>query len=587
MSSMKLLALATAMAVSAGAFADVYEASFEGNWFNESQSGRGVTVDYVPQALGNGTYVIVSFTYDAQGNPTWLQYVASGREGQRLFKNVDVFRVSGGTPGNTFPPFSAISSTKVGTAVVDMASCSKIKIDFTPLSTANIPAVNLDMTRLDAPGKGSSNCPFVKEFTACPTGTTAVASLDRVCEIPAGNIGGDLRLNNTASYRLGGRVAIGGAMALSGMPSTTTGRLFVEPGTVVRGNEAATSRLIINPGSKIFAEGTPSAPIVFTGITEAADATVNGGTWAGLILAGRAPINDGCTGGGTSVSCAFEADSAIVWGGTDVNDSSGVLKYVQIRSSGGFLAPNVDLNALTMGGVGAGTVIDFVQTAYNGDDGFEMFGGTVNLKHIVALGNNDDNIDTDFGYTGKIQYAYIKQGPGVDTDSHGIESDNAPSTFDAMPRTRPTLINATFDGVGLGFDGARIRRGSAYVLQNVVFVNFTGSCLNFNDAATYNATRTNGAFNGVTSISGAYFGCAKQFDDQAADPFLVSAFVNGQADNVTGVATGLFNSDGRTLPVTSPLRNATQTSSDAFFERYGAKGAFVDGDWTQGWTIGL
>lgn len=586
MSSIKLLTLAAAMSVSVGAFADVYETSFEGNWYNDSQNGRGVTVDYVPQALGNGTYVLVSFTYDAQGNPTWLQYIASGREGQRLFKNVDVFRVTGGTPGNTFPPLSAITSTKVGTAVVDMASCSRIKIDFTPLSTSNIPGVNLDMTRLDAPGKGSSSCPFVKEFTACPTGTTAVSGLDRVCEIPAGTVSGDLRLTNTATYRLGGRVAIGGAMALSGVPSTTTGRLFVEPGTVVRGNEASTSRLIINPGSKIFAEGTPSAPIVFTGLTEVDDAAVNAGTWAGLIIAGRAPINTGCTGVG-SVTCAFEADSAIVWGGTDANDSSGVLKYVQIRSSGGFLAPNVDLNALTLGGVGAGTLIDFVQAAYNGDDGFEMFGGTVNLKHIVSLGSNDDNIDTDFGYVGKIQYAYIKQGPGNDTDSHGIESDNGPTVFDALPRTRPTIINATFDGAGFGFDGARIRRGSAYVLQNVVFVNYTGSCLNFNDAATYNATRTNGAFNGVISISGAYFGCTKQFDDQAADPFLLSTFVNGQADNVTGVATGLFNSDGRTLPVNSPLRTATQTSSDLFFERYGAKGAFVDGDWTQGWTIGL
>ena len=94
-----------------------------------------------------------------------------------------------------------------------MASCSKIKLDFTPIITANLPPVNQELTRLDAPGKGSSSCPFVKEFTACPTGTTAVAGLDRVCEIPAGTVSGDLRLTNTATYRLGGRVAIGGAMA--------------------------------------------------------------------------------------------------------------------------------------------------------------------------------------------------------------------------------------------------------------------------------------------------------------------------------------------------------------------------------------
>ena len=67
-----------------------------------------------------------------------------------------------------------------------------------------------------------------------------------------------------------------------------------------------------------------------------------------------------------------------------------------------------DLNALALGSVGAGALIDFVQTYHSTDDGFEMFGGTANFKHIVALGNSDDNIDTDFGYTGKIQYAYVK-----------------------------------------------------------------------------------------------------------------------------------------------------------------------------------
>jgi hypothetical protein len=233
-----------------------------------------------------------------------------------------------------------------------------------------------------------------------------------------------------------------------------------------------------------------------------------------------------------------------------------------------------------------------VQTYRSTDDGFEMFGGTVNLKHVVAVGNNDDNFDSDFGYVGKIQYAYAKLTEGIDpADSHGIESDNTsnnPYKPDSLPRTRPSMVNATLDGSNLGVDGIRIRRGSGYVLQNVVVTNFNGFCLNFNDKETYDATRTAGAFNGVTTLSGMHFGCTRTVDDQAGDPFLLSAFVGGQAENtITGSAAGLFTPNGRTLNVTSPLRNTTQASTDAFFERYGAKGAFIDGDWTQGWTIGL
>jgi hypothetical protein len=588
----KLLIAAAALGFAAAASADVYEASFEGNWYNPAQNGRGVAIDYVPQDLGNGTYYIVSFTYDAQGNPTWLQYLASGKEGQRLFKNVDVFRVTGGTPGATFPPLSSIVATKVGTATVDIASCSKITVDFVPLSSSNIPALFQSLTRLDSPGVGSSSCPFEKEFTGCPVGTTAVANADRVCEIPGGTVTGDVRLTNTASYRLGGRVAIGGAMDLTtGAVATNTGRLFVEPGTIVRGNDSSASRLIINPGSKIFAEGTPTAPIVFTGQNEIPDAQQSPGAWAGLIIAGRAPINEACTGGRTNTSCAFEADSAIVWGGNDANDSSGVLKYVQVRSAGGIITGSIDLNAITLGAVGAGTAIDYVQAYRSTDDGFEMFGGTVNLRHIVAVGNNDDNIDTDFGYTGKIQYAYVKMSEGIDPlDSHGIESDNTsgnPFKPDSIPRTRPTLVNATFDGAGLGVDGIRIRRGSAYVLQNVVVTGFK-FCLNFNDTATYDATFAGGAFNGTTVVNGAYFSCTNNFDDQSVDPFLLSTFFSRQAENVAATnANGLFNANGRTLLPTSPLRNSNQSNSDAFFERYGAKGAFIDGDWTKGWTIGL
>jgi hypothetical protein len=601
MKKLKSLALLAMLGLCSLTHADVYEASFEGGWYNASQSGRGIKVDYFPQDAGNGTYVISSFTYDNQGNPTWLQFLASGREGQRLFKNVVVNRVTGGTAGNTFPPLASLSVVPVGTATLDVASCTKMTLNFVPNATTTIPPISQVLERLDN-AAGSPFCPFQQEFTACPTGTTlvpvsATQPIERMCEIPGGTVVGDLRLNNSANYRLGGRVAVGGALNADGSLPTNTGRLFIEPGTIIRGGEAASSRLIINPGSKIFAEGTPVAPIVFTGLTEVANGTAAVGTWAGLVIGGRAPINNGCSGsvGGT---CAFEADTAVIWGGSIPTDSSGILKYVQIRSAGGVITGNLDLNSLTLGAVGSGTVIEYVQAYRGTDDAFEMFGGTVNLKHIVALGCNDDNIDTDNGYVGKIQYAYVKIQPNLSfttNDSHGIEADNAGTSFDAIPRSRPQLINATIDGGGIGFDGIRIRRGSQFLLQNVVVTGFgsatagstfaNGACLNLNDTATYTAATTPA---GGLTIAGLTCATNKAFDNDAGAAFTVESLFTAALENTAlANATGLFKANGRTPADASPLRSTNQAGADAFFDRSPVKGAFVDGDWTKGWTIGL
>jgi hypothetical protein len=57
-----------------------------------------------------------------------------------------------------------------------------------------------------------------------------------------------------------------------------------------------------------------------------------------------------------------------------------------------------------MGGVGAATTINHVQTSFGGDDAFEWFGGNVNGKNLVVFKTLDDMFDTDLGYTGKNQF---------------------------------------------------------------------------------------------------------------------------------------------------------------------------------------
>jgi hypothetical protein len=62
-----------------------------------------------------------------------------------------------------------------------------------------------------------------------------------------------------------------------------------------------------------------------------------------------------------------------------------------------------EINGITFGGVGSGTTVDHCEVAFNVDDGFEFFGGTVNVKYLSVLFAGDDGFDTDQGYIGKGQ----------------------------------------------------------------------------------------------------------------------------------------------------------------------------------------
>jgi len=593
---LRSLVLALCLAgVAATSQADVYDASFDGAWTVQGQGGRGAVVDYLKLPNGNGQYFIAVFTYDTARNPVWLTVQAGGREGQRIFRGVEVRRFTGGSGSNTFAPPAPGTGTVVGTAVVDISTCNSIRLDVTASAGAPIDSVNFNFRRLEGEVGGSNavaaECPFTTAFTACPTGTTAVAGQERSCEIAGGStLTGDVRLNNSATYVLGGRVQVGAAMSTAGVPGAS-GNLFIEPGTLIRGRAGSLARLVINPGSRLFAEGTPTAPIVMTGPTETGE--TEQGSWGGLILAGRAPINRNCT-GPNSVTCSFEADSQVVWGGTDVNDSSGVLRYLQVRSAGAIVTPpDRDLNSITFGGVGAGTVVDHIQAHNGSDDGLEFFGGTVNVNYAVVTGSDDDGLDFDFGYSGKIQFAFVRSDAGSVADSQGVESDNGASgsDFDALPRTRPILANVTLDGRNLGNDGLRIRRGSGMVLQNIAVVNYLSTCINLNDSPTYLAGAPAGQptnLSGSLSIAGSFVAnCPRLFDDVATDPWLVSAWYNNAAQS-NGSGTAAISSilNGRLPALGSPLRSGF-VAPDATLDRYPVRGAFFEGDWTEGWTVGL
>lgn len=277
--------------------------------------------------------------------------------------------------------------------------------------------------------------------------------------------------------------------------------LTIDPGTIIRGDKNNQGALIVERGGMLIAEGTKDEPIVFTSNQPAG--ARNAGDWGGVIVLGKAIIN--VPGGEATI----EGGVGSVFGGIDDNDNSGILKYIRIEYPGIAFSPNNEINGLTMGGVGDGTVIDYIQVSYCGDDAFEWFGGFVNAKHLIAFSVFDDDFDTDFGYRGMVQYAVGLRNPAIANDegSRHFESDNDGDGSSNTPITQPIFSNVS----GFGPSGTSgynenfnydiyIRRNSACNIYNSLFTaGRTG--LRINDASQQQAT------NGNLKIENTIMGC--------------------------------------------------------------------------------
>jgi hypothetical protein len=256
---------------------------------------------------------------------------------------------------------------------------------------------------------------------------------------------------------------------LKGYVYVTDGaKLIIQPGTIIKSDISEKGALCIERGAQIVAEGTATKPIIFTSGRPVGERTP--GDWGGIVILGRAKTN-------RTSEPTIEGGIGRAYGGTNDLDNSGILKYVRIEYAGIAAMPNSEINALTLGGVGSGTIIENVQTIYANDDAFEFFGGTVNAKNLYAYGTADDDFDFDFGYTGTITNGVAKRDPQfVDNGDagNGIECDNDGTGSSAQPFTHPKLFNMILVGPNVSTAlpnhnlGLRFRRGTQFTMKNSV-----------------------------------------------------------------------------------------------------------------------
>jgi Secretion system C-terminal sorting domain len=435
--------------------------------------------------------------------------------------------------------------------------------------------------------------------------------------IPAGTT---VTLSNSKIYGLSGYVFVDSAAVLR-----------ILPGTVIVGDTAGrNSALCVNRGGILFARGTVENPIVMT--SRSAAGQRRSGDWGGLLIAGRARIN---VPGGTSPFEGGIADDQSIrtrgwYGGTNDDDSSGVIEYVRVEFGGIAAFPNEELNGITLGGVGRKTIFRYVQSSFANDDGIEWFGGSVNGKYLIVNNAIDDDFDTDFGFSGRIQFGLGLRAPQTadQSTSQAFESDNDANSSTNTPLTSAifsnmTLVGPLTDTSQIGGSGAgqwstlfgnaaQIRRNSRQSIVNSVFIGWPRAGLEISGPRTQAAALADSSLFRNNTWYGVKAPVSVTFPVAAGEtvptgvnlgwitaPAFGNAVINGTGSvssfapfvNPQTLTNRLDPRPTASAPFVSTASftrpaNSAVAVDDAFFERVTYQGAFAPGAITNLWYLG-
>lgn len=339
------------------------------------------------------------------------------------------------------------------------------------------------------------------------------------------DITSDVTWETGNTYILAGRIFINEGATLT-----------IEPGVIVKG-EAGTgtnaTALVVARGAKIHAEGTSSQPIILTSVADEIepgmiaspnlDPDING-LWGGLIVLGQAPISVSTNASDFQIEGIPPSDTRGLYGGNDPEDNSGVFKYISIRHGGANIGEGNEINGLTLGGVGKGTVIENIEVVANQDDGIEWFGGTVDVKNAIVWNAGDDAIDTDQAWSGTLDNFIVIS--GAETD-HALEIDGPEGEMEASH----ILRNGTVKGTSTT-ELADFRDGILGTFENIYFFGFPDPSVDGYGDFSLSGDETLANFSNKSLVF-------KNLEITLAEgASLESVFKNGSHVHATAVASG-------------------------------------------------
>eukprot|EP00040_Diaphanoeca_grandis_P037343 m.242683 g.242683 ORF g.242683 m.242683 type:complete len:949 (-) comp33803_c0_seq1:104-2950(-) len=417
-----------------------------------------------------------------------------------------------------------------------------------------------------------SSFSILNEFGRIPSNNTE--------SIPCGTLNFNISLTNETIWLLKCCVMIDAGHTLHIEQGTTIVALMEPLSTT----SACVPSIVISQGARIEASGTQANPITFKSALPNHLLPYRG-AWGGLIIAGNAPITVNGVSGGTS---QVEGFPNVLFGGSDITDDSGVLQHVRLWYGGRRVEHGVEINSLTLAGVGNDTTIAYIEAAYGADDGVEVFGGSVNLGHVAAVFCLDDAFDFDAGYVGNVQFAIALVDASGD---HAIETDAGfTSDVQGAPtavRTHPHLRSVTLVRVGSSTlrpldTFVAVRTYSGLTLTNLIVSGAASSLIDFNSCDSTFPTTLNVSSNTIALTNVTYGFCGglneSSFDWLTPTKPVLVKYTYGtgiQSFDLTPIADG---------PAFEQLDSA---SDDPFFVTTKYKGAFDADSETVPWLTHL
>jgi hypothetical protein len=394
--------------------------------------------------------------------------------------------------------------------------------------------------------------------------------------------------------------------------------------TVAAGNtlvfQDAFDYLLINRGSQIIANGSPTAPITFTSFTDAVTGTATANDvqqWGGIVINGNGITNNCSDDERANDLCHVVSEGQPSnYGGDNNAESSGSLQYVIVKHTGFEVAPGDELNGITFNAVGSGTVVSNVQVYSTFDDGFEFFGGSVSPTNLIALYVRDDSFDFSDGYAGTIENAlaihYVSDGNRcVEHDNVGESRSTAGVPLDTQPGTTATVRNLTCipsnSDVNTHGDseGVLVRQGGQLALENsIVYAGYgtaisgfgSNECLEVESDVSLAFAAANDAF----TQTGNVLACQEAVKGTLANGDALTEWFLGANPSTNG-ADYSFNAGNFVIidPAnanTQVLQAGTYFTAPAIVDEAAATlvadasglGAVQSGDdWTAPWAFGL
>ena len=370
--------------------------------------------------------------------------------------------------------------------------------------------------------------------------------------------------------------------------------LTIEPGVVVKartGQGENASALIIARGGKIYAEGTRENPIIFTVDGDDLKGSVPleaRGLWGGVMVLGNAPVHT--ESGEARIEGIPYYEPRGIFGGYQEDDDSGILKYLSIRHGGTNIGEGNEINGLTLAGVGNQTVVDYVEVISNEDDGIEIFGGTVNIKHTVVAFCGDDAYDYDLGYSGKGQFLLGIQKAGLGDRLF----ENGGNVVIGEETSHPVFFNLTLIGQGSNsnkptmsflenaggkfYNSLMLEQQTGVELQKIAdtensYQQFLDGNVRIEECWFYDIASNQA--DQVFVMSGGY-------TTQDLDNW--SSYFHRAGNQIRNTGIGLDGGKYNLLPISIEW-DSQKEYTDNFFDPVVFKGAFGTVNWANGWTL--